>query len=439
MERIGKYEIVRELGRGAMGKVLLARHPIMDKTVAIKVVHAPDAHTPDEVEHLRKRLFDEARRAGALSHPNIVTIYDVDVTGEMAFIVMEFIEGDTLEDRLAAGAPMNFDAAVSIIGQIAGALDAAHARAIIHRDIKPANIMLTDGNRVKVADFGIAKNLAEAGMTRTGLVLGTPYYMAPEQILGKPIDGRADQFALAVIAYRMLAGVRPFDGDSVTAIMYQIVNGQPKSMCECNKTLAPPTAQIVAKALSKDPADRYATCSEFAHALLKGTAPAIAAAPPVIAATQFAGSGVAAAAAVAPARMPVAPAPAPVRTPAKRSFVRSAVLGLVYFLLPIAVLAVAASMYIARTTVKPEAQPAPVVQAEPQQPPARVPARRSDARKPRRQAAAKTEPAPEQPVEDTTAPAATAGKKVADPGPEVQLIEDKKPAGPNVPRVFDKR
>ena len=421
MERIGKYEIIREIGRGAMGRVLLARHPIMDKTVAIKVVHAPELNDPAHVDQLRRRLFDEARRAGSLSHPNIITIYDVDSVGELAYIVMEFIDGDTLEDRLAPGVPVPFDLSVSIIGQIASALDTAHARGIIHRDIKPANIMLSEGSRVKVADFGIAKNLAESGMTKTGLVLGTPYYMAPEQIIGKPIDGRADQFALAVIAYRMLTGVRPFEGDTVTAIMYQIVNGRPKSMLECNGELRPPTALIVEKALSKDPSERYATCSEFAHALGTGAAPAAAPPRPFIATQVVTGRTSAAAAPALAPTPPLAPAPLPPVVAAPRpARAWNVVRSFLYFVLTVAILGAAGIIYIAKqreakqtdtqpAAVQPQVQPAQTqrVTAPPKARPRRVSKRSTPA-------AAKEEPA-------------------------VELIDDTKAAAPTVPRVFDKR
>ncbi|HET8550711.1 MAG TPA: serine/threonine-protein kinase [Bryobacteraceae bacterium] len=407
MERIGKYEVIRELGRGSMGRVFLARHPIMDKTVAIKVVHAPELSGAPEIDHLRRRLFAEARGAGLLSHANIIAIHDVDVVGELAFIVMEYIEGDTLEDRLASGAPMSVNETASIVGQIACALDAAHARAIIHRDIKPANIMLSHGNRVKVADFGIARNLAEAGLTKTGLVLGTPYYMAPEQILGHPIDGRADQFALAVIAYRMLTGVRPFDGDTVTAIMYQIVNGEPKPMLERNKALTRPIADVVARALSKDPNGRYATCSEFALELLRASAPRPAPAP-------IAG-GAGAAAVMAPA--PVA-APTATATP-KQSPWRAGLQVIFYIGLSLAVIAFVITLYVRERPAAPQApQPAPVVQSEPQ-----PPVRRPEARKPARRRDLKRPVNKEEPAAPVTEPATRvdaplpAGQRVGDPGP----------------------
>jgi hypothetical protein len=398
VQRIGKYEVIREIGRGSMGRVFLARHPIMDKTVAIKVVHAPDLSGVADIEHLRRRLFDEARRAGALSHPNIISIYDVDVIGELAFIVMEYIEGQTLEDGLVPGAPMKLADTVSIVGQIADALDVAHARGIIHRDIKPANIMLGAGNSVKVADFGIAKNLAETGLTKTGLVLGTPYYMAPEQILGRGVDGRTDQFALAVMAYRMFTGVRPFDGDTVTAIMYQIVNGEPKPMLACNSALTPAIADVVAKALSKDPAARYISCAEFARSLASAAAPP----RPVVVSTG--------AAAAAPALAPV-PVAAPVPIARAR---HSGMQAVFYIGLSVAVIAIVTAVYVMKLRVRPQAQPAPIVQTEPAAPARRTETRRS----PRRRAAVKKEEPAAEPVAQEAPPKDE--KAVADPGPTAQ-------------------
>src|SRR5688572_16826595 len=155
VERIGKYEILRELGRGSMGKVYEARHPIMRNNVAIKVIHSDPSEDPQDIEFKRKRLFDEARRAGILTHPNVVTVKDVDSDGEIAFIVMEYVQGPTLEEQLHDGKPLDLDVALNILRQMAEALDYAHSKSIIHRDIKPANVIIMEGNRVKVADFGI--------------------------------------------------------------------------------------------------------------------------------------------------------------------------------------------------------------------------------------------------------------------------------------------
>jgi serine/threonine protein kinase len=250
-----------------MGKVYEARHPIMKNNVAIKVIHTDSTENPDDVQFKTKKLFDEARRAGILTHPNVVTIKDVDSDGETAFIVMEFVQGPTLEDWLNGDKPLELQLSLGILRQIADALDYAHSKNIIHRDVKPANVMIMDGNRVKVADFGIAKDLADPSATKAGIVMGTPYYMAPEQILAKPLDGRADQFALAVLAFRLLTGHRAFEADSITALMFQIVNAPPRSPVQLNKSLKSGVSAVLEKALAKDPAQRYATCREFIEAL----------------------------------------------------------------------------------------------------------------------------------------------------------------------------
>lgn len=382
MQRIGKYEVIRELGKGAMGKVYEARHPIMGTIVAIKVIHTPEFMDVGELEAKRKRLFDEARRAGALSHPNIVTIHDVDLVDDIAFIVMEMIRGNTLEDRLEPGKPMPTATAIDFLKQMASALDCAHARGIVHRDVKPANIMIAEGNRVKVADFGIAKDLTEQGATKTGFVLGTPYYMSPEQIQGLTLSGRSDQFALGVIAYWMLTGQRAFDGESVTSIMYKIVHGQVTPALELNRELNPSVAQALEQALAKEANQRFATCCEFISALEAALSrpaglplPLPAPVPFTATTVMAAGSGTAQATAAAPARtaqatvgtIPIAPSaatsefeppPAPGRNPM-----------LVYggAAAAVAVLGAAAWAFIGRTPETKLQEPVPVVTQSPVQ------------------------------------------------------------------------
>jgi serine/threonine-protein kinase len=272
--RIGKYEILRELGRGAMGQVYEARHPVMGKTVAIKVFRAGSDLSAEEIEHNRQRLIDEGRRAGALSHPHIVTIHDVDVDvhGDLAYVVMEFVAGPSLEEWLKERGTVDPAVAVGLLQQVAGALDYAHSKGIIHRDIKPANILIAEGNQAKVADFGIAKSLTESTYTKTGTVLGTPFYMSPEQIVGTTLDGRSDQFSLGVIAYRMLAGHRPFDAESITSLLYKIVHEEPPSPATFNPKLSPASVSVLARALAKQPERRYASCTEFAASLQRAVA-----------------------------------------------------------------------------------------------------------------------------------------------------------------------
>jgi serine/threonine protein kinase len=265
--RIGKYEIVRELGHGAMGQVYAARHPVMNKMVAIKVFRAGEELSAQEIQQNRRRLIDEGRRAGVLSHPHIVTVHDVDVQGDLAYMVMEFVDGPSLDAWLRKDDIVEAAAALDILRQVASALDYAHSKDIVHRDIKPANILIAEGNDAKVADFGIAKNLAEGSYTQTGIVLGTPIYMAPEQIAGKTLDGRADQFALGAIAYRMISGHRPFEADSVTELFYKIVNEEAPSPLTFVPGLHPGVEKVLTRVLAKDPQKRYPTCTEFVASL----------------------------------------------------------------------------------------------------------------------------------------------------------------------------
>jgi serine/threonine-protein kinase len=200
MDRIGRYKIVRELGRGAMGVVYHAIDPNIGRPVAIKTIQLGGPRKPEEQERLRERLFREARSAGILSHPGIVTIYDVEQQGDLAYIAMEYVDGPTLDQYLASEEPVPSERLFSILAQTAAALDYAHQKGIIHRDIKPANIMIAGDGTVKVTDFGIAKITASEQFTMTGSIVGTPHYMSPEQVQGQPVDGRSDQFSLAVIA-----------------------------------------------------------------------------------------------------------------------------------------------------------------------------------------------------------------------------------------------
>src|SRR5437588_2452921 len=194
MDRIGRYKIVRELGRGAMGVVYHAIDPNIGRPVAIKTIQLGGDRTREEQERLRERLFREARSAGMLSHPGIVTIYDVEQQGDLAYIAMEYVDGPTLDHLLSETAAINADRMFSILGQTAVALDYAHLKGIVHRDIKPANIMIAADGTAKITDFGIAKITASDQFTMTGSIVGTPHYMSPEQVQGPPVDGRSDQF-----------------------------------------------------------------------------------------------------------------------------------------------------------------------------------------------------------------------------------------------------
>jgi len=277
-QQLGRYEIIAELGRGGMGAVFRARDPKIDRVVAIKTISVPDSDVTS-MEHYRQRFFREAQAAGRLSHPGIVTIYDVDEDPltQTPFIVMEYAEGRTVaefvaqspESKLAPGI------ALDLVEQIATALDYAHAAGIVHRDIKPANIIVTPEGRAKIMDFGIAK-IALTEATLPGQLMGTPAYMSPEQINGKTVDGRSDLFSLGVIAYWLLTGVKPFDGDTVTEICVQVATMDPRPVTDLCIGLTADHQSVLTRALAKDPAQRYQTGRELAadiNALRFGKAP----------------------------------------------------------------------------------------------------------------------------------------------------------------------
>jgi serine/threonine protein kinase len=266
VEQIGRYQILGELGRGAMGIVYRAQDPAIGRVVAIKTIRFSDLTDPKERDRLRDRLVKEAQTAGVLSHPNIVTIYDVVQEGETAYVFMECVNGPTLETLMSGAQPPPKDLAVSILRQTAGALDYAHSQGIVHRDIKPANIMLHEGLQAKITDFGVAKVLSHE-MTQSGLVMGTPNYMSPEQAQGHMVDGRADQFSLAVVAYELLTGEKPFTGETLPALMYKIVRDRPTAPQRLNPALATEVEPVLMRALAKSPDERFNSCVEFVRAL----------------------------------------------------------------------------------------------------------------------------------------------------------------------------
>jgi serine/threonine-protein kinase len=269
MDRIGRYKIVRELGRGAMGVVYHAIDPNIGRPVAIKTIQLGGPRKPDEQERLRERLFREARSAGMLSHPGIVTIYDVEQQGELAYIAMEFVDGPTLDQLLSDAQPLAANRMFGILAQTAAALDYAHSKGIVHRDIKPANIMIAGDGTAKITDFGIAKITAAEQFTMTGSIVGTPHYMSPEQVQGQAVDGRSDQFSLAVIAFEMLTGEKPYTGEHLTTVVYKIVAEEPVAPHRINSTLSGPIENALRKGLAKKADARYRTCSEFIDALEK--------------------------------------------------------------------------------------------------------------------------------------------------------------------------
>jgi len=263
--QLERYEILSELGRGAMGVVYKARDTVLERTVAIKAVNM--AVETEGMAHFEARFYQEARAAGGLNHPNIVTIYDIGRSGNIAYIAMEYIEGQELRKLLVEGQSLPLAQAVSIAAQVSEGLAFAHERGIVHRDIKPANIMVMPDKPVKITDFGIARMRASTELTVTGMMLGSPKYMSPEQALGKRADHRSDIFSLGVILYEMLTGTAPFRGENINAIMYQIVNFAPPTPSALSREVPAILDYIVAKMLAKPPEERYPSAAEAAREL----------------------------------------------------------------------------------------------------------------------------------------------------------------------------
>ena len=249
-----------------MGVVYRAEDPAIGRTVAIKTIRLGELTESSERDFMRERLLREARSAGILSHPGIVTIYDIFEEGDTAYIFMEFVNGETLEERTSTGEMLDRGRVFDILRQTATALDYAHGKGIVHRDIKPANIMISVDGEAKITDFGVAKILSQQ-MTQTRSVLGTPYYMSPEQIQGGRIDGRSDQFALAVIAFELMTGERPYTADSLPTLLFKIVKETPPPPRRLNPSLAEEVGAVFEKAFAKEPEDRFGSCTEFVNAL----------------------------------------------------------------------------------------------------------------------------------------------------------------------------
>ncbi len=262
---LGRYKIVSEIGQGAMGTVYKAVDPVIDRTVAIKTINLNLSR--QELEEYEARFQQEIKAAGRLNHPNIVTIYDVGRTEQVAYMAMEFLEGQELKDIIASGRLPATEQVVDIIAQVADGLWFAHQQDIVHRDVKPSNIMVLKGGIAKITDFGIARLPNSAVKTMTGLILGSPRYMSPEQVIGKSLDTRTDIFSLGVVLYEALTGLAPFDGDNVNAIMYATVNTTPPPPSTHSRSVPAMLDLIVAKAMAKAVDDRYQTVKEFADDL----------------------------------------------------------------------------------------------------------------------------------------------------------------------------
>jgi serine/threonine protein kinase len=262
--KLGRYEIVDEIGKGAMGVVFLARDPLIGRLVALKTFRIGYSVKDQEMEQFRIRFMREAQSAGILTHPNIVTIHDVVEASDegLAFIAMEYVRGTNLKLMLQGEQPLSLAGVLDVIAQVGDALDYAHANRVVHRDVKPANILITTDNKVKITDFGIAR-LDSSNLTQEGQLLGTPNYMAPEQIQGKEVDHRADLFSLGVVLYEMLTRHKPFQGENLTVVSHRIVYDHFTPLRDYVRDLPPGVDRILGRALEKDPARRYQRAREM--------------------------------------------------------------------------------------------------------------------------------------------------------------------------------
>ena len=265
LTKAGRYQIVSELGRGSMGVVYHGFDPVIGRTVAIKTM-LTEGLTSQEFREFKSRFQREAQAAGVLSHPNIVNVFDYGEDNGILYLIMEYLEGKSLEKLIEEQVMLPIETIIPMFDQVCGALDHAHQHDIVHRDIKPANIMILDNGLVKVTDFGIAKMMS-MGMTQAGQVLGTPNYMSPEQVKGRQIDGRSDIFSLGIILYDLVTGEMPFGGQNITTVIYKIINENPIPPRELDATIHPGLSYVICKALAKSPDERYQTCRELADDL----------------------------------------------------------------------------------------------------------------------------------------------------------------------------
>ncbi|MCG5497588.1 protein kinase domain-containing protein [Ectothiorhodospira variabilis] len=264
---IGRYNVERQLGRGSMGIVYLGVDPHIQRKVAIKTLALNREFEPELLEQAKWRFFREAEASGRLNHRNIVTVYDVGEEHDLAFIAMDYLQGVPLDQFTQPLTLLPITEVLEVCAQVADALDYAHQQEVIHRDIKPANVIYDQGKGlVKITDFGIA-SVTDHNKTRTGTILGTPAFMSPEQVAGKPVDSRTDLFSLGVMLYQMLSGQLPFTADTMAGLVYQITQTHPAEITDLRPELGPLVGVIVTKSLQKDPAKRYQTGGEMARAL----------------------------------------------------------------------------------------------------------------------------------------------------------------------------
>jgi serine/threonine protein kinase len=262
MKKIGKYTILGILGKGGMGIVYKALDPDIEREVAIKTIRFDTLIDGTEKDEMMTRFIREAKAAGRLSHPNIITIYDVCREKDVTYIVMQFVEGQSLQGLIDSGKTFSPQEIIELIKPLCGCLDYAHANGIVHRDIKPGNILIDKSSKPFLADFGVAR-IETSTLTQSGTTVGTLSYMSPEQVKGQTVDSRSDIFALGVILYELLAGKKPFAGDNLSTIVYKIVNEEPERITDVNKDLPRGYEIVIRKALAKNPEDRYQNCREI--------------------------------------------------------------------------------------------------------------------------------------------------------------------------------
>jgi eukaryotic-like serine/threonine-protein kinase len=267
-QTIGRYEVQGAIGFGAMGAVYKAFDPRIKRLLAIKTIRLDIPRQSPEYKTFIERFYHEARISGTLSHPHIVTLFDIGEERGVPYLAMEYVEGETLSALIDRGERFAPEKVVALVSQIASAVDYAHTKGVVHRDVKPSNLILYEGERVKVTDFGIAK-MVDTEMTQQGQMLGTPSYMSPEQAMGEKVDGRTDIFSLGVCAFEMLSGEQPFPGANVTAILYKLVHADPiePAGLELRGLVPQKWHEVFRKVLAKSPDDRYQTAADFVRDL----------------------------------------------------------------------------------------------------------------------------------------------------------------------------
>jgi serine/threonine protein kinase len=271
-QRLGRYELVRELGKGAMGVVYEGRDPHLNRRVAVKTARKDVMDASGMADEMMQRFLREAQASGALEHPNIITIYDAGEEGDIAWIAMEYLEGGDLRDVIEGRRSMSPAEIAEVGAVVCEALAVAHEQGIVHRDIKPANIMTPVGKPLKLTDFGIA-HVSDSDLTQEGALVGTPHYMSPEQFMGYKLDGRADLFSIGVMLYELLTGTKPFDGDALTAVMHHVLKTRPAEPRALNPLVPEALSRVVMKAMEKRPQERFQNGRAMAVALRESIKP----------------------------------------------------------------------------------------------------------------------------------------------------------------------